>query len=256
MVNVNTSAQGDAHVIQVYTGKTILIDVGYCDIAEKELIPFLRKNNISYFDIVFISHPHKDHYCGLKPLLDSGIKINTIYFNIPDKEICDSEIPWGCDYEHILDYHQLLKNNNIEIKVAEAGQYFYLGAGAVFEILYAFDGINTPVGRTDINDMSLIMMLEFAGYKMLFTGDLNRTIGEYLAKNANDIEADILKVPHHGTDGLAPNSFFDTVDPKYALIPHHLHLYGAAIAVLGPGIIFLIIILQLMSMDFQGMCRL
>lgn len=66
-----------------------------------------------------------------------------------------------------MDYHQLLKNNNIEIKVAEAGQYFYLGSGAVFEILYAFDGINTPVGRTDINDMSLIMMLEFAGYKML-----------------------------------------------------------------------------------------
>lgn len=74
MVNVNTSQQGDAHVIQVKRGKTVLIDAGMGNIAEKQLIPFLKSNNIRYFDIVFISHPHKDHYGGILPILKSGNK--------------------------------------------------------------------------------------------------------------------------------------------------------------------------------------
>jgi competence protein ComEC len=219
MVKVNTSSQGDAHVIEVKRGKTILIDAGLRNIAQKQLIPFLEGNNIRHFDIVFISHPHKDHYQGILPILKAGIRINDIYFNIPNKEICDREIPWGCQYKDILAYHQLLKDYDVKIHLAKAGQTFDLGNGATIKILYAFDGINTPVGRTDINDLSLIMMLEQSGYKMLFTGDLNKKIGKYLASHAHDIQADILKVPHHGTEGCAPDSFFQAVNPKYALVP-------------------------------------
>jgi len=75
------------------------------------------------------------------------------------------------------------------------------------------------VGRISINDLSLIMMLKQSGHKMLFTGDLNRKIGKYLASHAHDIQAEVLKVPHHGTEGCAPNSFFKAVNPKYALVP-------------------------------------
>lgn len=219
MVNVNTSRQGDAHVIQVKKGKTVLIDAGLRHIAQEQLIPFLENNKIRRFDIVFISHPHKDHYGGILPILKSGIKINEIYFNIPNKGICDREIPWGCEYKDVLKYHQILKDNAVEIKVAKAGQKFDLGNGATIKILYAFDGVHTPVGKTDINDLSLIMMLEQFGHKILFTGDLNRPIGKYLAQNASDIQAEVLKMPHHGTEGCAPNSFFKAVDPKYALVP-------------------------------------
>ena len=214
MVNVNKSKIGDAHVIQVKRGKTILIDAGFKNSAEKQLIPFLRRSNIKRFDIAFISHPHKDHYEGVLPILKAGIKIKEIYFNLPDKEICDREIPWGCEYKDVLTYHQILKDYAVEIKVAKAGQTFELGNGATIKILYAFDGINTPVGRTDINDLSLVMMLKQSGHKMLFTGDLNKKIGKYLASHAHDIQADILKIPHHGTESCAPNRFLKAVEPK------------------------------------------
>jgi len=105
MVNVNhTNLQGDAHVIRVRNGKTILIDAGYLEPAKEKLVPFLQESRINDIDIAFISHPHRDHYEGLVPILDAGIKIKEVYFNIPDKEICDREIPWGCNYQHILDY--------------------------------------------------------------------------------------------------------------------------------------------------------
>lgn len=70
MVNVNYSAQqGDAHVIKIKNGKTVLIDAGHRNTAGGSLLPFLRKKSISEIDIVFISHPHKDHYGGLDILL-------------------------------------------------------------------------------------------------------------------------------------------------------------------------------------------
>ena len=153
------------------------------------------------------------------PILDAGIEIKEVYFNIPNKEICDREIPWGCNYLQILDYHRKLDQQNVKIKLAKPGLIFDLGNGATIKILYAFDGVHTPVGKTDINDLSLIMMLEQFEHKILFTGDLNRPIGKYLAQNAPDIQAEVLKVPHHGTEGCAPNSFFKAVDPKYALVP-------------------------------------
>ena len=103
--------------------------------------------------------------------------------------------------------------------MAKPGLLFDLGNGATIKILYAFEGVHTPVGKTGINDLSLIMMLEQFGHKILFTGDLNKPIGEYLAQNALEIKAEVLKVPHHGTEGTAPNSFLKAVDPKYALVP-------------------------------------
>ncbi|NEP59975.1 MAG: MBL fold metallo-hydrolase [Symploca sp. SIO2G7] len=219
MVNVNTAVQGDAHLIQVKQGKTVLIDAGYPEIAQEQLIPFLQTNQIDHLDLVFVTHAHRDHYGGIEPILQAGINIKEVYFNLPDKKICDREIPWGCNYEEVLKYHQMLKAHQAKVKSAYPGQTFNLGNQATIRILYAFDGINTPVGTTDINDMSLIIRLDHAQHKYLFTGDLNRAIGDYLAKNSQELAADVLDVPHHGTEGVAPNEFFEQVGAKYALVP-------------------------------------
>jgi competence protein ComEC len=220
MINVNYSPQqGDAHLIQTRDGKNILIDTGHLDPARKALVPFLQAKGIKKIDTVFITHPHKDHYDGLLAVLESGIPINDVYFNLPDKQVCDSEIPWGCDYEHILNYRKMLASNQVNILEAKSGMQFYFGWGSSLKILYAFDGVNTPVGRTDINDMSLIMQLKHGFNTALFTGDLNAKLGEYLAREAKDINADILKLPHHGTEGAAPDAFYSAVSPKDVLVP-------------------------------------
>ncbi len=226
MVNVNESRlQGDAHLIQLKGGKTVLIDAGYLKPAQNVLIPLLEKKKIKKIDVVFISHPHRDHYEGLKPIQSAGIEIGKVFFNIPNKALCDREIPWGCNYKQIGEYRRMLERANVKIEKAKPGMRFDLGNNASMEILYAFDGVNTPVGKTGINDLSLIMMLNYNGYKMLFTGDLNRKIGRYLAKQGKNLKADILKVPHHGTEGVAPDSFFKAVNPDYAMIPAPAQLW-------------------------------
>ena len=220
MINVNYAPQqGDAHLIQTDTGKNILIDTGHYWAAENIMIPYLQSKRVKVLDQVFITHPHKDHYAGLLAIVKKGIKIKEVFFNLPDRTVCDVEIPWGCDYAEILSYHQTLKKSGVKVSEAKAGMVFEIGMDASLEILYAYDGVNTPVGRTDINDMSLIMKLRNGTQTALFTGDLNNKIGEYLAKEGKNLKADILKLPHHGTEGAAPDSFFEAVSPTAALVP-------------------------------------
>lgn len=220
MINVNHAPQqGDAHLIQTDTGQNILIDTGHYWAAEHLMLPYLQAKGIKVLDKVFISHPHKDHYAGLTIMQKNGLRIKEVYFNLPDREVCDAEIPWGCDYGELLRYRQLLLKNGVKIVVAKAGMVFKIGSQARLEILYAYDGVNTPVGRTDINDMSLVMKLRNGTQSALFTGDLNHKMGDYLAKEAKDLKADILKLPHHGTEGAPPDAFYEAVSPKIALIP-------------------------------------
>ena len=138
---------------------------------------------------------------------------------MPNREICDAEKPWGCDFEELVSFQTMLKSNQVKIVEAKAGTQFDLGLGSSLKILHAFDGVNTPVGRTDINDMSHIMLLKHGFNTALFTGDLNAKLGAYLAKEGKDLKVDILKLPHHGTEGAPPDAFFDAVSPKAALVP-------------------------------------
>jgi len=220
MINVNqTAQQGDAHLIRIAGGKTVLIDAGHRNVAETSLIPFLVSEMIDSLDIVFISHPHPDHYGGLRALLENGIEISEVYFNLPIKSVCDKEIPWGCNYQEITDLFELLKDYGVPVQAASPGQDIRLGKQTRIDILYAFDGLDTPVGETDVNDLSLIMMMHHKRFKFLFTGDLNWKIGGYLDKVPEDLSADVLKVPHHGAESAAPNSFLAKVSPGYAMVP-------------------------------------
>lgn len=220
MVNVNYSPQqGDAHLIQTSKGKNILIDTGHLDPARKALVPLLQSKGIKKIDTVFITHPHKDHYLGLLAILESGIPIETVYMNDIGRKECEAEMPLACDFEEIVSYRAMLKDNRVTVLEAKAGMVFDLGLGSSLKMLYAFDGVNTPVGRTDINDMSHIMLLKHGFNTALFTGDLNAKLGAYLAKEGKDLKVDILKLPHHGTEGAPPDAFFDAVSPKAALVP-------------------------------------
>ena len=220
MVNVNYSPQqGDAHLIQTSKGKNILIDTWHLDPARKALVSFLRSKGIKKIDAVFVTHPHKDHYQGLLAVLENGIPIDEVYFNMPNRQVCDEEKPWGCDYEELISYQSMLKSNQVKLLEAKAGMVYDLGWGGSLKMLYAFDGVHTPVGRTDVNDMSHVMLLKHGFNTALFTGDLNAKLGAYLAKEGKELKVDILKLPHHGTEGAPPNTFFDAVSPKAALVP-------------------------------------
>jgi beta-lactamase superfamily II metal-dependent hydrolase len=208
--------QSDAHLLEMPDGRVLLIDAGDVGSGVGRM---LRARGIGRVDLLIISHPHKDHYGGLGPLLDAGIKVGELFMNEPLREVCDQERPWGCDYEDVQRTLRRFRAQGVPVNAMRPGYVPYARGDTRLEVLYAFDGRDTPIGKTDINDTSIILLLTHGPTRVLFTGDLNQRMGAYLAQNGERLEAQILKVPHHGAEGVAPNEFFDRVAPVLALAP-------------------------------------
>ena len=218
-------AQAESNILQFSNGQKILIDAGE---QANKLLPTLESLGVRALDKVFISHPHKDHYNALPSLIAAGYIIKEVYLNLPPKSICDSEIPWGCDWNDLQNLLKTLNTAGVKVKSVQAGDVFIQYENIELSCLYAHDGTSPPVGQTDINDLSIIMSLKNKQMRVLFTGDLNKKFGGYLA-GLNDLrlKAQLLKVPHHGTESLAPDSFFDWVAPEVAFIPAPASLWSS-----------------------------
>jgi len=214
MINVNTGKrQGDANLIQI-GDSTIMIDGGYHREAKQSLVPYLAHLGITKIDHFFVSHPHRDHYEGLRALLEANVTVSHLYLRIPPQDICDREIPWGCNMADITALVNEAKAHGVSIHHPEAGLRYDFDSDSSFEILHAQEDAR----NFDVNDLSLIMQWSINGSTVLFTGDLNMKLGTILSGDPR-MRSDFLKMPHHGTAGLAPNTFFERVDPVGVLVP-------------------------------------
>lgn len=73
-----------------------------------------------------------------------------------------------------------------------------------------------------INNNSLVCKLVYKNFSMLFTGDIEEIAEKaIISKYVNKLEllnADILKVAHHGSKTSSIKEFISAVNPKYAVI--------------------------------------
>ena len=69
-----------------------------------------------------------------------------------------------------------------------------------------------------INAVSPIGILEYAGRRLVFTGDSNESNEEYYCETYPYVDCDVLKVAHHGSDGSSSDSFLQHVKCEYAVI--------------------------------------
>jgi competence protein ComEC len=234
MLNVTPAeGQADCHLVQFPDSTIVLIDPADAWDAPGLAVAHLKRLAVQKLDLVIISHFHRDHYGRLLDIIDAGIDVRRVILNVPDKASADREKPWGCDWEHVQSVLAVLRERHIPYSTPRAGERLLEiklpdGSTAGIDVLCAYDALNTPVGPTDVNDTSIIMRVFHGHTRVLFTGDLNHALGAYLANNHPDLKADLLKVPHHGTEGTAPNEFFARVGAKAALVPSPKPLWESA----------------------------
>ncbi len=231
MINVcGKDTQADCHLLSFADGSHALIDAADAADAPGAALAFLKKHGIKKLRLVVISHFHMDHYGRLLDLTDAGIQIERVAINLPgDRRIADRERPWGCDYDHVQAVLRTLTERKIPYFTPKAGERLLEissnGVVTALDVVCLYDGINTPIGETDINDTSILVRFTHGKTRALFTGDLNLALGTYLATSDFDLRADLLKAPHHGTEGVAPNEFFTRVGAKAVLVPSPLELW-------------------------------
>lgn len=234
MLNVTSGVgQADCHLIVMPDGSNVLIDASDGWDVPGTALAELQKRKISHLALVVISHFHTDHYGRLRDFIKAGILIDRIVLNVPDERSANFEIPWGCNFADVQALLKELEALHIPYHQAVAGERIYEvkqsdGIIAGIDVLCAFNGKDTPVGRTDVNDTSIVLRLFHGPTRALFTGDLNRKLGTWLATSDMDLSADLLKAPHHGTEGCAPNLFFARVGAKAVLVPAPKILWRSA----------------------------
>ncbi len=175
----------------------ILIDAGNNEDGEN-LVNYLKKDlNINKLNMVVGTHPHEDHIGGLDNIIDE-YDIDTI--------LMPNATSTSKTFESVLNS---IENKNYKITVPKIDEEFNYG-NIKLKVLY------TGTNEKDLNNNSIVLKLTYFNNKFLFTGDATSKVEKKLLKK--DIESDVLKIGHHGSEYSTTNDFLDKVNPKYAII--------------------------------------
>lgn len=206
--------QGDCLIIDLpYNEGVYMIDTGGAMIFREEawqkrsqeysisadvLLPLLKSKGIQKIDKLILTHSDFDHAGAAGELIES-INVGEILIT-----------PGSQQSTVIQDLSEKAKQLKIKVRTAGAGEEWSTNS-ADFLFLYPFDD------HYEGNDDSLVLFGKMGGKKWLFTGDLEKNgEGELIEKWK--VEADVLKVGHHGSKTSTSDSFLETLKPEIALI--------------------------------------
>ncbi len=198
--------QGDAALIVDSHKKAALIDTGGLRsnenfIAQRVILPQLRRLGIKKISYLFLSHPHADHASAV-PQIDQHIPIERIIIG-------------GSPAVYAALWKKELSTPIIKrLHRPKEGEKFLLGE-ICFTVLDA--GEENP--KSDQNEASLLLAAQYKGYNLLFTGDLTPQGERRAVKNLGEkLRCDILKIPHHGSGLSSTPEFINACQPRLGVI--------------------------------------
>src|SRR5208283_2097804 len=68
------------------------------------------------------------------------------------------------------------------------------------------------------NDDSMVMRVQDGRLAWILTGDIERPVENALLTSGEPLEAEFLKVPHHGSKTSSTEPFLEAIHPRYAAI--------------------------------------
>jgi competence protein ComEC len=191
--------QGDSIVITASSGEVVMIDSGP---DEYLILQKLRALNISHIDLLIDSHPHTDHITGMDTIIDTYQPRVFVDIGIPHTTIA---------YEKLI---LAIQNNNMNYYQA-IERKISLGP-LIFHIL---PPANPYLEISELNNNSTVIRLDYGKVSFLFPGDIESERESQLLNQSRDqLNVDILKVPHHGSFDASSSGFIQAVNPVVAII--------------------------------------
>ncbi|MFC2947695.1 helix-hairpin-helix domain-containing protein [Virgibacillus sediminis] len=198
--------QGDSTLVISPTGHTMLIDGGKRS-AGDEVVAYLQEQGIDTIDLLVATHPDADHIGGLIDVLEQ-IQVN---------QVLDSGTPHTT--QTYMDYLTLIEEKNIPFQVAWTGQTIPFDENLDLQVL------NSSEDSSDSNESSIVLKLSHGSVDMMLTGDADDDAEQRMVDKF-DVEAEILKVGHHGSYTSTSSSFLLEVDPEIGVLSYGENSYG------------------------------
>jgi competence protein ComEC len=174
------------------------------DVGERVVLPYLLDHGGRKLDAVVLSHADYDHIGGLFAVIDS----------MDVREVWESGASWERPAYRRL--RQAARRRSVGLRRVRPGESFHWG-GVLWEILAASGapGLESPASE---NDRSIVMRLTLGESSVLLTGDAGEEVERALLSQGIPLEADVLKVAHHGSQTSTSAPFLDAVGPRFAVL--------------------------------------
>ena len=251
---------GDAILIETPSGRNILIDGGYTyserPLARKEYAAYIQHyvgNDV--IDLIVISHPDYDHFAGLSEVIEN-YKVLQVWASGYDSD--KLSLAWRQLRKSLIVERKALFLSPLEDFLPPGSRILFDNAGTpasnddtIITIVNTRKSLpseaygNSRRKLTESqrrNSSSIVLRLDYGETSFLFTGDVNGRrkkappdghddqekfmVDGHLDRNNplyGLLDVDVLKVPHHGSDGSSSLPFLEAVSPTWAVI-----LAGAA----------------------------
>ncbi|MHB1947280.1 MAG: DNA internalization-related competence protein ComEC/Rec2 [Gammaproteobacteria bacterium] len=159
------------------------------DMGESVVVPFLRTLAVNRVDMLVVSHGDNDHIGGANAVL-KRFTVANIKTSVPEDlpsshtSLCLRGETW--DWE-----------------------------GVNFKFIYpSLENLNLG------NDSSCVLRISNGNKTILLTGDIEKLSEKYLVNaEKQNLSADIIVAPHHGSKTSANIDFLQAVNPRYVLFP-------------------------------------
>lgn len=230
---------GDSILIISPSGTTVLLDAG--DTGKgKIVLEALKRYNVQQLDYFIATHPHPDHI-GAADEVMKGTKVLNVIDNgleptFPASAARAKPTPTPspkpgakrppdrrpASLKFFDEYKEAMQQSGARYEKAEPGTKLELGGGARLTLLGpippSFTKEQMKTGGNEPNANSVVARLDYGSFSMLLTGDAEEQSEHRLLTKDLDLQADIIKIAHHGSKYASSAAFLERVKPKAAII--------------------------------------
>ncbi|HEY8228686.1 MAG TPA: ComEC/Rec2 family competence protein [Pyrinomonadaceae bacterium] len=231
---------GDSILIVSPAGKKVLIDAGDTTKA-KTVVDALKRHNVQQLDYFIVTHPHPDHMGGAAEVFKAVKVLNVIDNNqppsvppnlVPPKASASAKPQPAKGTKQAArpsyvtkfydDYKDGLTKSGATYATAQPGTKYDLGGGALLTVLAPlappFTRENMRTGGNEANANSIVVRLDYGSFSMLLMGDAEEQTEHRLLSKEVNVEAQLVKIAHHGSKYATSGDFLKRVKPQIAIV--------------------------------------
>jgi competence protein ComEC len=181
---------------------------GSTEIGKRVIAPFLWQKGIDQLDAVIITHPDADHYNGLAFILE--------HFSPGSLWIRDR---WGHD-NNFRNIVQLAEKKRIPVIIPKAQQKLGTENDFITCLANTFmdEHSRGPAAVGRLSNSGLVLKACSGDFCTLFPGDIEQEDERMLVATHNDLGANVLLAPHHGSATSGTPEFLAAVSPQYIIV--------------------------------------
>jgi competence protein ComEC len=196
----------DQNIVLIDAGEKAS-DSGYLPV-KNSVIPYLKKRGINHLQTILLSHYHSDHYGGIPYILE----------HVPNVDMLLIPATQSADQKEFVKYMQKNAPFYPYIEKVQNEQICHFSTISSLRIVPMYKYLSLSRDENE-NNQSIITIFTYGKRRFLFTGDIESEAEKVAIQMlGNDLQADVLKVPHHGSNTSSTEDFLKWVQPTLSII--------------------------------------